>query len=139
MILIADACVLLYGLMAILMPEVLSDGFRTYTGQSLSAFLITNPKTAEYVLLLGRLLGAFNAAFALGVISIALMSFRKGEVWSWYALLITNTVGYLAPITFDWTIGSIGIFEQLEMVFIALIYAALGISAKDILGKKQHD
>lgn len=135
-ILVADLGVLLYGLMATLVPEVLSEGFQAYTGQSLSALLSASPKTAEYILLLGRLLGAFNTAFALAVISIVLMSFRKGEAWSWYALLIANSAGYFSPIAFDWTIGSVGIFEQLEIVFIVLIYVALGISAKDILGNR---
>jgi hypothetical protein len=135
-ILIADLGVLVYGLMATLVPEVLGEGFESYTGQSLSALLSASPKTGEYILLLGRLVGAFNVAFAVAAIAIVLMSFRRGEVWSWYALLIGNTVGYISPIVFDQTVGAINIFEQLEIVFIVLIYIMLGISAKDILIKK---
>jgi len=135
-ILIGDLGVLLYGLVLAFMPDLLSEGFQTFTGQSWSLLLSASPKTAEYILLIGRLLGALNVAFAVVAISIVLTSFRKGETWSWYALLMGNTIGYVSPIVFDWTVGSIGVFEQLEMVFIILIYIALGISAKDILKKK---
>jgi hypothetical protein len=135
-ILIADLGVLLYGLMALLVPEVLGDGFQSYTGQSLSTLLSTNPKTGEYVLLLGRLIGAFNIAFAVSAIAIVLMPFRRGEAWSWFALLVANTVGYVSPIVFDQIMGAIGVFEQLEIVFLILIYIMLGISARDILRKK---
>jgi hypothetical protein len=65
------------------------------------------------------------------------MSFRRGEVWSWYALLIGNTIGYISPIIFDHTVGAINIFEQLEIVFIILVYVMLGIFAKDILSKNR--
>ncbi len=85
-----------------------------------------------------RLLGAYNIAFAVVAISIILFSFRKGEVWSWCALLLGNTIGYLSPIAFDWTVGAIGIFEILEIVFIVLIYTGLGISAKTIFSKKSE-
>jgi len=134
-ILIADLGVLLYGLMAVLSPEVLGEGFESYTGQSLSALLSTNSKIAEYLILLGRLVGAFNVAFAVGAIAIILASFRKGTTWSWITLLSINTIGYASPIVFDQIVGSVGIFEQLEIVFLLLIYLMLGISAKDFLKK----
>ncbi len=137
-ILVADLAVLLYGLLAALMPDaLLGEGFEVFSGQSWSALLSTSPRTAEYISLSGRLLGALNIAFAVLAIAIALTSFRKGEVWSWYALLIGNTVGYCSPIAFDLTVGAISVFEQLEIVMILLIYLALAISARDILMKKR--
>ena len=136
-ILIADLGVLLYGLMVALVPDVLSGGFRVSTGQSWSALLSASPKTAEYLMLLWRLLGALNVAFAVVAIAIVLVSFRKGEAWSWYALLIGNTIGYCSPIAFDLTVGVVGVFEDLEIVLIVLTYIALGISAKEVLGKKR--
>jgi hypothetical protein len=99
-ILIADLGVLVYGLIATLVPEVLSEGFESYTGQSLSALLSASPKTGEYILLLGRLVGAFTVAFAVAAIAIVLMSFRKGEVWSWYALLVGN----ISDISAQWSL-----------------------------------
>lgn len=134
---IADLGVLLYGLMVIFVPSVLSEGFRVSTGQSWSTLLSVSPKTAEYLMLLWRLLGALNVAFAVVAIAIVLVSFRKGEAWSWYALLIGNTIGYCSPIAFDLTVGVVGVFEDLEIVLIVLTYIALGISAKEVLGKKR--
>jgi len=45
-------------------------------------------------------------------------------------LLIGNTIGYGSSIAVDLTVGSISIFEQLEMILIVLVYAALALSAK---------
>jgi len=138
-LLIADFGVLFYGLLVVFGPDVLSEGFRVSTGQSWLALLSVSPTTAEYILLLWRLVGALNIAFAIVAIAVVLMSFRRGEAWSWYALLIGNTIGYGSPIAFDLTVGAIGIFEELEIIFMLLIYIALGISAKDILSKKRDD
>lgn len=59
-------------------------------------------------------------------------------MWSWFALLIGNTIGYGSPIAFDLTVGAIGVFEELEIILLVLIYVALGISAKDVLSKKAN-
>jgi len=135
-ILIADLGVLLYGIMAVFSPQIFAEGYQAYTGQSWSALYSISPKTAEYIFLLARLVGVFNIALGVVATLIVLMSFRKGETWSWYALLMGNTLGYLSPMTFDQIVGSIGIFEQLEIVLIVLVYVALGISAKDVLRRK---
>jgi hypothetical protein len=137
-ILIADLGVLLYGIMVVLVPDVLNEGFRISTGQNWATLVSTNPRTADYLLLLWRLLGALNVAFAVGAITVALTSFRRGEMWSWFALLIGNTIGYGSPIAFDLTVGAIGVFEELEIILLVLIYVALGISAKDVLSKKAN-
>jgi hypothetical protein len=71
-------------------------GFKNYTDQSLSTLLSTNPKTGEYILLLDRLIGAFNMAIAVSAIAIVLTAFRRGEAWSWFALLACNTIGYIS-------------------------------------------
>ena len=135
--LIADLGVLLYGLMVVFVPDVLSEGYRISTGQSWSVMLSVSPQTAEYLLLLWRLVGALNVAFAVVAIAIVLTGFRRGEAWSWYALFIGNTLGYGSPIAFDITVGAIGFFEILEIALLVLIYVALGISAKEVLSKKR--
>ncbi len=132
-ILIAQLGVLLYGLLAVLAPDILIGAFENFTGQSWSALLSTNPETAEYILLVVRLVGAYNIAFGVVAIPIVFFSFRKGEAWSWYALLFGSSAAYLSPMIFDQVVGVIGLFEILEYVFLALVYLALGVSARDVL------
>lgn len=138
-ILIADLGLLLYGIMAVFTPQIFSAGYQAFTGQSWSQLSSVSPRTAEYILLLARLVGALNIAIGVVASLIVLMSFRRGEAWSWYALLIGNSIGYLSPMAYDQIVGSIGIFEQLEIVLIVLVYVALVISAKGVLRKDKNE
>lgn len=135
-ILIADLGVLLYGIMAVFSPKIFREGFQVYTGQNWDALVSLGSKAADYILLLARLTGALNIAFGVVAVPIIVKSFRRTEPWSWYALLLGNSLAYLGPITFDQVVGFVGFFEQLEIVLLALVYAALCISAKDFLRKK---
>lgn len=134
-ILIADLGVLVYGLTTLLNPGIFSDGYGTYTGQDWSVLASTSPATANYILLLARLTGGLNVAFASAAIAIVLTGFRRGEAWSWYALLVSNTFAYGSPMAYDVTVGSIGVFERIEQVFVLLVYVALAIAAKGVLTK----
>jgi hypothetical protein len=133
---IPNLTVLLFGLLLALIPDaVLGEGFQLFAGQSWSALLSASPKTAEYISLFGRMFGAHMIALAVLIIAITLRSFRRGENWSWYTLLISNTLGWGSAIAFELTAGEISIVA-IEIVMILLVYIALGISARDILSKK---
>jgi len=106
-------------------------GIKGGKGDGISA----SPKTAEYISLLGRMFGAHMIAIAVLLIAITLKSFRRGESWSWHTFLIGNTLGWGSAIAFDLTVGEMSIVG-IEIVMILLVYIALGISARDILGKK---
>jgi len=132
-ILVADLGVLVYGLMLVLDPYILGNGFQSYTGQSLAALSQGSPRTADYLLLIVRDLGGFNVAFATVTIGVVLTGFRRREPWAWYLLLAGNIVGYGGSILFDLTVRAIGVFEILEFGFAGLIFASLAVSAREIL------
>lgn len=128
-IVVADLGVLMYGVLALLSPDQLVDGYEGYTDQPWSALGAANADTPDFILLLFRLLGAYNAAFAILAIAIAVTAFRRGERWAWWALLGGNTIAFLAPMTYDQIVGAIGPFEVLEFVALGAIYAALAVTA----------
>jgi hypothetical protein len=81
--------------------------------------------TGEFFLLVFRLLGAYNIAFAVLAIAVAATAFLQGKPWAWWALLVGNTLAFAAPMIYDQIVGEIGVLEILEYVGIAAIYAAL--------------
>ncbi len=122
----------------IFMTEVafVSD-FGVYTGQPYSDFLTSNPKPAEIWLFTKRLIGVERLATSLLIIFITQKSYRRGEKWSWYALLIAGII------TWGWLIGyriAIGYVESIgiatPILGLALLFIGLAIPAKPILGKK---
>jgi hypothetical protein len=60
---------------------------------------------------------------------IAVTAFRRGEVWAWWALLVGNTIALLSGMRYDWIVNAIGPFELTEYVGLAMIYAALAVTA----------
>jgi hypothetical protein len=124
-ILLADIGILVYGVMAAVAPTALIPGYESYSNRMWPELVAADSPTAAFILLLFHLLGAYNVAFAVLAIAIAATAFRRGEGWAWWALLVGNTLGFGAPMTYDQIVGEIGVFEVLEVVGIAAIYAAL--------------
>ena len=60
----------------------------------------SQPKLANLVNLLSRLLGLFSFSFSLLSMVIIYTSFRKGERWAWYSLLYLPIVYILSPLLF---------------------------------------
>jgi len=121
-----------------LMTEVafVSD-FGAYTGQPYSDFLISNPKPAELWLFTKRLIGIERLATSLLIIFITQRSYRRGEKWSWYALLMAGII------TWGWLIGyrvAIGYVESVgiatPVLGLALLFIGLAFPAKAIFGKQ---
>jgi hypothetical protein len=111
--------------------------FGAYTGQPFSDYLISSPRPAEMWLFTKRLIGIERLATSLLILFVAQKSYRKGEKWSWYALLIAGII------TWGWLIGyriAIGYAESTGIVTpilgLALLFIGLTIPAKAILGKK---
>lgn len=138
LIVVADAGLLAWGAAAALAPDrlpgpdsvpILTGGYEGFTGGSWSELAATSPRTAEFIELLFRLFGVYIVAFGLLAIAVAATAFRRGEGWAWWALLVGNTIGFGAPMTYDLIVGAIGPFEMLEYVGIAAIYVALGARA----------
>ena len=137
-ILIVDAMFLLWGAMAALAPEhllgpgstpILAAGYEGFTKGSWSELVQTSPRTAGYITLLFRTYGAYCVAFSLPVIALAATAFRRGDRWAWWALLVGNTIALGSAMTYDWRVNAIGPFEMSEYLGLALIYAALAVTA----------
>ena len=110
--------------------------FGSYTGQPYTDFLISNPKPAELWLFTKRLIGIERLVTSLLIIFITQKSFRKGEKWSWYALLIAGVLTWGSLIGYRVAIGyveSVGIATP--VVGLVLLFIGLALPAKAILGK----
>jgi lysylphosphatidylglycerol synthetase-like protein (DUF2156 family) len=138
LILIADVGLLAWGAMAALAPEhllgpgsvpILNAEYEGFTGYSWSELAGTSPMTAGFMTILFRMYGTFNVAFALMAIAIAATAFRRGDGWAWWALLVGNTLAFVAAMTYDRTVSAIGPFEMTEYLGLGAIYLALAITA----------
>jgi hypothetical protein len=137
LMMVPNIIVLVFGLVFTFIPDVmLSPGFDLFTGQTWSNFVSTSPEIADlFMLTAGRMFGVHILVMTIFALAITYYGFRKGERWSWYVLL----GGYSLGLIFDAV--AVSIIGQMEVVAVNLImllinYIALGIYAKDILGKK---
>jgi hypothetical protein len=137
-IVIADVGLLAWCAAAALVPErligpnstpILQAGYEGYTGYSWQELLATAPNAADYTTLLFRMYGFYGVAFSLMAIAIAANAFRRGERWAWWALLVGNTIGFIAPMAYDQIVRAVGPFELTEYIGLALIYGSLVITA----------
>ena len=79
--------------------------------------------------MLFRVYGAYGVAVALLAIAITATAFRRGDGWAWWALLVGNTIAFVAAMMYDRVVGAIGPFEMLEYVGLALVWGALVVTA----------
>lgn len=137
-ILIADVGLLAWCAAAALVPErllgpgstpILPAGYEGFTGYSWQELVATAPNAAEYTTLLFRMFGFYGVAFSLMAIAIAANAFRGDERWAWWALLVGNTIGFIAPMAYDQIVRAVGPFELLEYLGLALIYGSLAVTA----------
>lgn len=146
LILLADAGLLAWGAMAALAPEqllgpgsapILNAEYAGFAGHAWSDLTSASPLTADFITLLFRMYGTFNVAFALMAIAVTLTAFRRGERWAWWALLMGNTLAFVAAMMYDRTVGAIGPFELTEYLGLGAIYLALAVTAPFL--KKERD
>jgi hypothetical protein len=137
-IVIADLGMLAWGAMAALAPDhllgpgsspILAAGYEGFTGASWGELARGPRNGAEFIGLLFRTYGAFGVAFSVLAIAIAATAFRRGEAWAWWALLVGNTISFIAAMTYDRITGAIGPFEMSEYIGLTLIYGALALNA----------
>jgi hypothetical protein len=137
-ILVVDIACLAWGAGAAVSPDhllgpggkaILPAGYEGYTGGSWSGLAAASAPTAGYMVLLFRMYGIYNVLFGLLGSIIAATAFRRGERWAWWALLVGNTVALGSAITYDRTVNAIGPFELTEYLGLALVWAALTVTA----------
>jgi len=138
LIVIADVGFAAWGAMAAAFPDflagpggapILNAGYEGFSKGSWSDLVATSPMAAKYMLVLFRLYGVFNVVFGLMAVAIAVTAFRRGERWAWWTLLVSNTVAFVAAMRYDWIVNAIGPFEMTEYLGLAVIYAALAVTA----------
>lgn len=81
------------------------------------------------MVLLFRMYGLFNVLFGLMGGAIAATAFRRGERWAWWVLLVSNTVALSSAMIYDKSVNAIGPFELTEYLGLALVWAALAVTA----------
>ena len=135
--LIADIGLLAWGAMAALAPDyllgphskpILAAGYEGLTGYSWNELMTGTPAAAAFMGVLFRVYGAYVVAFGLLAAAVAATAFRRGEPWSWWALLVCNTIAYVSAMTYDWTVGAIGPFELTEYLGLAMIWGSLAVT-----------
>lgn len=136
-VLVADMGLLAWAAMAAFVPHlligprsmpILPAGYEGFTGASWQALLATSPRTAEYTTLLFRMFGLYGIAFSLLAVAIAANSFRKGEPWAWWALLVGNTIAFVGAMAYDQIVRAVGPFELTEYICLAAIYVSLALT-----------
>lgn len=134
-ILIADAGLLLWGAMAAVAPEyllgpngvpILNAEYQNFTGESWSALA---PRMAAFITLVFRMYGIYIVAFGILAIAVTTTAFRRGESWSWWTLLVGNTIAFPSAMIYDLTVSAVGPFELTEYIGLAAIYVTLAFTA----------
>lgn len=133
---VADAGLLLWGAMAAIAPEhLIGPGSRPilaagYEGYSASSWSQLDSSARDFMTILFRMYGIYIVAFGLMTIAMAATAFRRGERWAWWALLVGNTIAYVSAMTYDRVVHAIGSFELTEYLGLAVIFAALAVTAR---------
>jgi len=109
--------------------------FETFTAKDWFDLLADYPKAEELFLMVERAFGATLLASALLVIFVSCKSYSKAQKWSWYALLITNVLGWGGGLTYDIAVGYVPTIIT-SMIVIVIFVIALAVPAKTILGRK---
>ena len=137
-ILLVDAGLLAWGAMAALAPDdllgpgsrpILVAGYEGFSGRSWQELTTASPAAADFMRVLFRVYGAYVVGFGLLAMAVAGTAFRRGEGWSWWGLVVGNTIAFVSAMTYDWTVGAIGPFELSEYLGLALIWGALAVTA----------
>ena len=126
---------ILYGLLALTMPNVLLDSFSLHVYQFPSDAIVA----VDYLSALFRLLGFLN--LILGILGLWLLwRYRTSrQTWLAYMIIASSILSYLGPVIFDNTVGNIGIFEIVEhVIFIAMVFSGITM-LRDMRNFEQGD
>ncbi len=111
---------LVYGLMSIIVPEVLAAGFERFVNQDWIQFELGNDMVASYIVLLWRLIGIFNLMAGIVLTLMVWKLMEQGNRWSWIVVFLGTSLAYLGPMITDLTVDSIEIFEIIEFSLFAI-------------------
>ena len=109
--------------------------FAAYTGQDYFDYLASSPRFAEMYIITKKLIGIMLLVIGLMILLINQYAYRKGEKWSWYALLIAGGTAWGAFIGYKIIIGYIGVSMMTFAIGAALLLVGIALPAKEILSK----
>ncbi len=113
----ANLGLVLYGVLALLMPNILLDSFFLRVYQ----FPAEATRAIAYLAALFRLIGWFNIIPGIfGLLLLRQLWFSR-ESWIRRVVIVGTILAYLGPIVFDNTVGSIGFFEIVEHILFVLV------------------
>jgi hypothetical protein len=124
---IANAGLILYGLLALSNPNILLESFSVHVYQ----FPADATLAVGYLLALFRLLGLFN--LVLGALGFFLLwRYRiSHQGWLVYTVIALTVFSYLGPIILDDTVGNIGPFEIIEhVIFVIMLISTITMLLK---------
>ena len=110
--------------------------FAHYTGLTYPEYLIAAPDFAEIYIITKKLIGFILLADGIMIVLINHNSYRKGEKWSWYAILAGGGISWSTFIIYKIYIGYIGYSMVTFVVGITLLIIGLALPAKEILMRK---
>lgn len=107
-----------------------------YTGQTYAEFLATSPLEATLYIITKKLLGIQLTAIGIFILFVNETSYKKGEKWAWWALLIAGGLSWGSLFAYRFVIGYIDSSGMITFISgIALLAIGLAIPAKVILRK----
>ena len=109
--------------------------FAAYTGQTYSDYLATNPSFAEIYIITKKLIGIMLLVIGLMIILINEFAYRKGEKWSWFALLIAGGTAWGTFIGYKVFIEYIGVSMLTFAIGGGLFLVSIVLPAKEMLCK----
>ena len=129
---------LIYAAVTTIQPALLvSRSFPLYTDQSWNDFLNASPVLAQYMLILERMAGGLGLAVSIGGLIVLLTTFRKGEKWAWYFILVVGIIGWVNNLIANIMFKNSTIIIVI-VIGLVLIATGLVISAKAFIGTKKN-
>jgi len=133
--LIVHCVIIIIGLIMLFVPKLFLIGeFEGFTGQQWSGFIGSNSKASSLFLLMNSQMGFYILTLGITALIITLFAYRKAEKWSWYLVLIINTMGWGGSLGFDFPKGDMKVIMMI-IIFLIVSYIGLAIGAKPILKK----
>ena len=114
---VANLGLIAYGLLALFKPDILLETFLAHVYQ----FPPEASHATTYLSGLYRLVGYFN--IIPGVVGLLILHrFRETkQIWYLKIVIASTILSYIGPVVFDNIVGTIGFFEILEHIILAMI------------------
>jgi hypothetical protein len=109
--------------------------FQVFTGTAYADYLTSDPIYAQMYIITKKLIGFIFLTDGIFVLFINYKIYRKGEKWSWYALLIGGSIPWATFIIYKIFIGYYGGSMFIFVIGAVLLVLGLAFPAKELLKK----